>query len=62
MDAALQLAAALLPVLVREIASALDEGMDEGEATRRALERMAAQPIPPSVSSEIADLFAAARR
>jgi diphthamide synthase (EF-2-diphthine--ammonia ligase) len=59
--AAVQLAAAVLPTLIEEIASALAEGLDERAAVARALERMRATALPAAVSGEIASHFAAAR-
>lgn len=58
---AITLGAALLPPLIEEIKAALDEGLDEKQATERALERMRAAGLPEPVSDEIARRFAAAR-
>lgn len=61
MEAAVALGAALLPMLIEEIAAALSEGLDEKAATERALERMRAKPVPPSLDEQIAERFRVAR-
>lgn len=58
---ALQIASSLLPTLVTEISAGLRAGHDEVTATRQALERMRANPIPAPLAEDIASRYARAR-
>lgn len=61
LSAGVEIAGSLLAPLAREIAAALDEGLDEQAATQRALERMQATPLPPALLPRVRKLVADAR-
>lgn len=59
--AGIEIAGALLAPLATEIGKALDEGLDEGAATERALERLRATPLPAPLLPRVRRLVAEAR-
>ncbi len=57
----IEIAGTLFAPLAREIAAGIEEGLDEGAATKRALERLQATPLPEAVLPRVQKLLAEAR-